>query len=109
MPEHYVQEVLGHANIKTTSTYPAGTTDGLEEYFARFERKRGAREKPAEKDTQEDAHVATEQPAATTLLSDREGKWKFDAVLRFSLFSSHFSLPKPVSAALSAGSALSFA
>jgi len=56
----------GHANIKTTSTYLAGTTDGLEEYFARFERKRGAREKPAEKDAQEDAHVATEQPATPT-------------------------------------------
>ena len=34
MLEHYVQRVLGHANIKTTSTYLASTDEGLEEYFA---------------------------------------------------------------------------
>ena len=38
MPEHYVQRVLGHANIKTTSTYLAGTDAGLEEYFSRYDR-----------------------------------------------------------------------
>lgn len=61
MPEHYVQRVLGHANIKTTSTYLAGTDEGLEEYFARYERKR---EKAGEKDAHGDAHGTPAEPAA---------------------------------------------
>jgi hypothetical protein len=44
VPKHYVKEVLGHANISTTSTYLAGTADGLDEVMARFEREREARE-----------------------------------------------------------------
>jgi hypothetical protein len=60
-----VQEVLGHANIKTTSTYLAGTSDGLDDYMARFERERETRKKAAaEKDAHEDAHGPAEKPAA---------------------------------------------
>jgi hypothetical protein len=51
--------------LKTTSTYLAGTSDGSEEHFARFERKRVAREKVSEKDAHGDAHGAAAQPAAT--------------------------------------------
>jgi integrase len=61
MPEHYVQRVLGHANIKTTSTYLAGTDEGLEEYFARYERKRA--KDAAEKDAHGDAHGSKAEPA----------------------------------------------
>ena len=37
VPEHYVQEVLGHANLSTTSRYLATTRKGLHQAMQRYE------------------------------------------------------------------------
>ena len=37
VPEHYVQEVLGHANLSTTSRYLATTRQGLHQAMQRYE------------------------------------------------------------------------
>ena len=37
VPEHYVQEVLGHADLSTTSTYLATTRKGLHQAMQRYE------------------------------------------------------------------------
>ncbi len=37
VPEHYVQEVLGHANLGTTSRYLATTRKGLHQAMERYE------------------------------------------------------------------------
>ncbi len=50
-PDHAVKDILGHANIRTTSTYLATTRRGLHEVMRRFEAQR-------EKDAHEDAHAA---------------------------------------------------
>jgi hypothetical protein len=60
MSEHAVKDILGHANIKTTSTYLATTRQRLREQMKRAEAVRRA----AEKDAHGDAHGAKEEPAA---------------------------------------------
>ncbi len=37
VPEHYVQEVLGHADLSTTSRYLATTRKGLHQAMQRYE------------------------------------------------------------------------
>ena len=37
VPEHYVQEVLGHANLSTMSRYLATTRKGLHQAMERYE------------------------------------------------------------------------
>jgi integrase len=39
VPEHYVQEVLGHANLSTTSRYLATTRQGLHQAMERYEQR----------------------------------------------------------------------
>jgi integrase len=60
MSEHAVKDILGHANIKTTSTYLATTRQRLHEQMKRAEAHRAA----AEKDAHEDAHGSKAEPAA---------------------------------------------
>ena len=54
-PEHAVKDILGHANIRTTSTYLATTRRGLHDVMRRFEAHREAQEK----DAHGDAHGTT--------------------------------------------------
>ena len=42
VPEHYVQAVLGHSNLTTTSRYLATTRKGLHQVMRRYERRRPA-------------------------------------------------------------------
>jgi hypothetical protein len=56
MSEHAVRDILGHVNIKTTSTYLATTRQWLHEQMKRAEAVRRAAEK--------DAHGSTDEPAA---------------------------------------------
>jgi integrase len=57
--ENVVQEILGHADISTTSTYLATTRKGLHAQMRRFEALRAAREK----DAHEDAHTPKAEQA----------------------------------------------
>ena len=49
VPEHYVQEVLGHADLSTTSTYLATTRKGLHQAMERYEQRVQTRVNSSEK------------------------------------------------------------
>lgn len=70
-PDHAVKDILGHANIRTTSTYLATTRRGLHDVIRRFE----AHSEAQGKDAHEDAHGAPAQAATEGNSESCWGMW----------------------------------